>query len=71
MLEVIIKFIRWLFGMNRREDIYEFDYYGDYLDPMEITFLEELEIESAKSTVSENEQMPLLSPTHPLHRKNE
>ncbi len=70
MFDVILNFFRWLFGVHRLE---EFDDYGDLmnLDPRELDYLEELEIET-KPIDSENEQTGhLSSQTHPLHRKNE
>ena len=71
MFDVIIHFFRWLFGVHRLE---EFDDYGDLmnLDPRELDYLEELEIECTKPIDSKNEQTGHLSSrTHPLHRKNE
>ncbi len=66
MFDVIIAFIRWLFG---REEYFE---EVMPLDPMEEDYLDEFVIEPTKTTVSTNVlELPHKCPTHPLHRKIE
>ena len=66
MFDVIIAFIRWLFG---REEYFE---EVMPLDPMVEDFLDELVISPTKTTVSTNVLVPPQEClTHPLHRKTE
>ena len=67
MFDIIIAFIRWLFGGD------EFFEEVMPLDPMDVDYLEELEIYfRPKTIVSTNEMTPPPQClTHPLHRKTE
>ncbi len=66
MFDVIIAFIRWLFGREEYfEEVMPFD-------PMVEDYLDELEISPTKTTVSTNVlELPQKCQTHPLHRKIE